>query len=101
MPGFGLIQPMHLVLILLIVLVVFGAGKLSQVGGALGQSVKEFKQNVAEEDDETQPKTLASEAEPVATEASATKVVRPSEEGAVTVVRTTERPATSLRREEI
>lgn len=100
MPGFGLIQPMHLVLILLIVLVVFGAGKLSQVGGALGQSVKEFKQNVAEEDDD-QPKTLASEAEPVATEASATKVVRPSEEGSVTVVRATERPATSLRREEI
>ena len=44
--GIGLIQPMHLLLILGIVLVVFGAGKLSQVGGALGQSVKEFKEAV-------------------------------------------------------
>jgi len=46
--GIGLIQPMHLLLILAIVLVVFGAGKLSQVGGALGQSVKEFKETVNE-----------------------------------------------------
>ena len=50
--GVGLIQPMHLLLILGIVLVVFGAGKLSQVGGALGQSVKEFKQAVDGEDGE-------------------------------------------------
>ncbi len=47
--GIGLLQPMHLLLILVIVLVVFGAGKLSQVGGALGQSVKEFKQAVDSE----------------------------------------------------
>ena len=46
--GIGLLQPMHLLLILVIVLVVFGAGKLSQIGGALGQSVKEFKETVAE-----------------------------------------------------
>ena len=50
--GIGLIQPMHLLLILVIVLVVFGAGKLSQVGGALGQSVKDFKQSVAEDEAE-------------------------------------------------
>ncbi len=50
--GVGLIQPMHLLLILGIVLVVFGAGKLSQVGGALGQSVKDFKQAVESEDGE-------------------------------------------------
>jgi sec-independent protein translocase protein TatA len=47
--GIGAFQPMHLLLILLIVLVVFGAGKLSQVGGALGQSVREFKASVDEE----------------------------------------------------
>ena len=50
--GIGLIQPMHLLLILLIVLVVFGAGKLSQVGGALGQSVKEFKETVNSDDEQ-------------------------------------------------
>ncbi len=49
--GIGLLQPMHLLLILVIVLVVFGAGKLSQIGGALGQSVKEFKETVNSDDD--------------------------------------------------
>jgi sec-independent protein translocase protein TatA len=48
MPGLGLIQPLHLLLLLLIVLVIFGAGKLGQVGGALGQSVKEFKETANE-----------------------------------------------------
>jgi sec-independent protein translocase protein TatA len=50
--GIGLIQPMHLLLILVIVLVVFGAGKLSQVGGALGQSVKDFKETVNSDDED-------------------------------------------------
>ncbi|CAA9573842.1 MAG: Twin-arginine translocation protein TatA [uncultured Thermomicrobiales bacterium] len=45
--GIGVFQPMHLLLILAIVMIVFGAGKLSQVGGALGQSVREFKASVA------------------------------------------------------
>ena len=49
--GIGLLQPMHLLLILVIVLVVFGAGKLSQIGGALGQSVKEFKETVNSDDE--------------------------------------------------
>ena len=50
--GYGLIQPWHLLLILLIVLVVFGAGKLSQVGGALGQSVKDFKESINSDDED-------------------------------------------------
>ena len=40
----GLFQPMHLVIILAIVLVVFGPGKLANVGGAMGKSIKEFKE---------------------------------------------------------
>ena len=35
--------PMELVLILVIVLVIFGAGKLPQIGDALGKSIKNFK----------------------------------------------------------
>lgn len=34
-----------LVLLLAIVLIVIGPGKLSQLGGALGQSVKEFRKS--------------------------------------------------------
>lgn len=50
--GIGALQPVHLLLILAIVLVVFGAGKLGQVGGALGQSIKEFKSNVTDPEEE-------------------------------------------------
>jgi sec-independent protein translocase protein TatA len=35
--------PMELVLILFIVLIIFGAGKLPQIGDALGKSIKNFK----------------------------------------------------------
>jgi sec-independent protein translocase protein TatA len=40
MPGIGAGE---LILILLIVLIIFGAGKLPQIGDALGRSIKNFK----------------------------------------------------------
>jgi sec-independent protein translocase protein TatA len=43
------IGPWELVIILVIVVVIFGAGRLSQVGGALGKSVREFRSAVHEE----------------------------------------------------
>ncbi|HKK00754.1 MAG TPA: twin-arginine translocase TatA/TatE family subunit [Desulfuromonadales bacterium] len=49
----------ELLLILVIVFVIFGAGKLPQVGGALGKGLRNFKDGMheAEEKDEEQ-KTL-------------------------------------------
>ena len=44
----GLAQPMHLILILLIVLVVFGPGKLPELGAGLGKSIREFKKAMKE-----------------------------------------------------
>jgi sec-independent protein translocase protein TatA len=44
--GEGLLQPTHLIIILVIVMIVFGAGKLPEIGGAMGRSIKEFKQSV-------------------------------------------------------
>lgn len=44
----GLFQPTHLLIITVIVLIVFGPGKLAGVGGALGQSVREFKEGTRE-----------------------------------------------------
>lgn len=38
--GFGMPE---LIVILVIVLVVFGAGKLPEIGGALGKSIRNFK----------------------------------------------------------
>ena len=44
-------NPVHLVLLLVVILIVFGAGKLPGVGAALGQSIKEFKKASTEPDD--------------------------------------------------
>ena len=40
----GLIEPGHLVIILIIVLIIFGPGKLTNVFGELGRGVKEFRE---------------------------------------------------------
>lgn len=48
---FGSFGPMEIGLILLIVLLVFGAGKLPEVGGAIGKSIKSFKKSIREPDE--------------------------------------------------
>jgi sec-independent protein translocase protein TatA len=42
----GLLQPTHLFFILLIVLIIFGPGKLPDLGRGLGKGIKEFKDAV-------------------------------------------------------
>ncbi len=44
--GLGFGGP-ELILILIVALLLFGVGKLPEVGGALGRGIKEFKQNVS------------------------------------------------------
>jgi sec-independent protein translocase protein TatA len=39
----GLLSPVHLVIILVIVLVLFGPGKLPDLGKGLGKGIREFK----------------------------------------------------------
>ncbi len=39
----GILQPMHLIVILMIVLIIFGPGKLPELGKGLGKSIREFK----------------------------------------------------------
>ena len=51
MPGMG-----ELIIILLIVLVVFGANKLPGIGDALGRSIKNFKRASKVEDDDDKDK---------------------------------------------
>lgn len=46
----GLFQPMHLLVILAIVLIIFGPGKLAQIGAGLGKSIREFKKALSEMD---------------------------------------------------
>jgi len=44
----GILQPMHLLLILAIVLIIFGAGKLPEVGKSLGTGIREFRASVSD-----------------------------------------------------
>lgn len=39
----GLFQPTHLLFILLIVLIIFGPGKLPELGKGFGKGIREFK----------------------------------------------------------
>jgi TatA/E family protein of Tat protein translocase len=43
-------NPLHLVILLVVVLIIFGPGKLPGVGAALGKSVREFKKASTEDD---------------------------------------------------
>jgi sec-independent protein translocase protein TatA len=47
--GIGLPE---LLVVLVIVLVVFGASRLREIGGALGGAISEFRRSVSEKDDE-------------------------------------------------
>jgi len=42
----------ELIIILVLVMIIFGAGKLPQVGGALGKGLRNFKDGVKEGDEE-------------------------------------------------
>jgi sec-independent protein translocase protein TatA len=39
----GKVGPTELILVLLIVLIIFGVGKLPEIGGAFGRCIKNFK----------------------------------------------------------
>ncbi len=47
--------PLEIGLILVIILIVFGVGKLPQVGGAIGKAIRSFKQAQRGEEEETKP----------------------------------------------
>jgi len=44
----GLFQPMHLIIILVIALIIFGPGKLPELGKGLGKSIREFKKAMSD-----------------------------------------------------
>jgi sec-independent protein translocase protein TatA len=50
----GLFRPMHLVVILVIVLLIFGPGKLPEVGNSIGKAIRGFKKAMAEPDEKSE-----------------------------------------------
>jgi len=59
----------ELVIVLVIVIIIFGAGKLPEIGGALGKGIKEFKSNAGED----------GEPEPIASSSTTTRANRRDE----------------------
>lgn len=58
MPRLGGLGGWEWIIILVIVILIFGVGKLADVGGALGKSIREFRESASGEDE-------AAEDEPV------------------------------------
>jgi sec-independent protein translocase protein TatA len=63
----GSIGPGELLLIALIALLLFGAGRIADIGKGLGQGIKNFKQGMKDDDD---PKTVGEGGEKSARPAS-------------------------------
>ena len=47
------IGPTELIIILFIVLIIFGVGRLTDIGGALGKAIKEFRKATTEDEPST------------------------------------------------
>ncbi|HNY65067.1 MAG TPA: twin-arginine translocase TatA/TatE family subunit [Deltaproteobacteria bacterium] len=58
--GIGMTE---LIVILVIVLVIFGAGKLPEVGSALGKGIKNFKSSVSETPEDKSAKSAKADIE--------------------------------------
>jgi sec-independent protein translocase protein TatA len=48
----GFLQHWPIILLLVVVLIILGPGKLPQIGGAIGGAIKEFRKSTAEIKDE-------------------------------------------------
>jgi sec-independent protein translocase protein TatA len=75
--GIGALQPGHLIVILVIVLLIFGPGKLPELGKAMGEGLKELKKATGGEDQTKDAATTA---------ATTTAVVTPPTTATVTPI---------------
>ena len=52
----------ELILILVVVLIIFGVGRLPQVGGAIGKGIREFRKGQRGEDEDIEEEQLPTKA---------------------------------------
>jgi sec-independent protein translocase protein TatA len=78
--GSGLVTPVHLIFLLLLALLLFGAKRLPEIGRSLGTGMREFKDSVTSHDDKVEarselPPPAATPASPAAPAAPETPPV--------------------------
>ena len=62
--GRGLLQPMHLLLILVIVLIIFGPGRLPEIGEGIGKSIRGFKKAMSDKEEDKVEAKKSEESKP-------------------------------------
>ncbi|HEX4110761.1 MAG TPA: twin-arginine translocase TatA/TatE family subunit [Solirubrobacteraceae bacterium] len=70
----GLDNPLHIIFLLLILVLVFGAKRVPEMGRSLGEGLRGFKDGMSSPHAPAQTLTSAPEAQVVANEAAANKV---------------------------
>ena len=71
------VHPFYLAIVLVIVLIIFGPGKLPELGGAVGRGIREFRKTSSELTDEI--KNASTEREAPATTATAAEPEKAAE----------------------
>jgi sec-independent protein translocase protein TatA len=62
--GLGLENPVHLLIIAVVVLLVLGPKRLPEAGRALGKGIRQFKDGISGDEDEKPPKVTAASEPP-------------------------------------
>ena len=76
----GSLSPLHWMLVLLVVLLLFGTGRISGVMGDFAKGLKSFKKNMAEEDDASMEASAERPASTISAPTSTTSVRTPAPE---------------------
>jgi sec-independent protein translocase protein TatA len=69
----------ELVIVLIIVIIIFGAGRLPEIGGAVGKSIKEFRAQSQDESEEQIASTTTQSGDRVTTTVTEAKSTGPRE----------------------
>ena len=67
----GLENPLHLLIIAVIIVLLFGAKRLPELGRSLGTGMREFKASVTGENEEDKPAVVEASAQPAEAPAAA------------------------------
>jgi sec-independent protein translocase protein TatA len=55
----GGFSPIHIIIVLLLVVLLFGAGRVSNLMGDVAKGIKSFRQGLSEPDESDRPRSLA------------------------------------------